>query len=192
MLSRHKKPQNSAYYIPRLWLLTDIRNDAMLEKSIAALPTGSGIIFRHYHLGENARRRRFDTIKKLANAQNHVLALSGDTHLAENWHTDGIYGAPDKLESDSNLLKLATVHDHKELAMVSGSNADAVFISPVFATRSHIDAKLLGVDGFCDLAEKAQCPAIALGGMTADNFKLIPDNIAHGWAAIDGLSKVSK
>ena len=188
MQSRHKKLQKNADKIPRLWLLTDMRNDAMLEKSITALPMGSGIIFRHYHLGEDARRRRFDALGKLAKAQGHLMILSGDPAVAKNWCADGVYGAPDKLGGDSSLLKLATVHDKKELMIASDKHVDAALISPIFKTRSHADVKLLGVDGVCRLATNAQCPALAFGGMTADNFQLIPKGIAHGWAAIDGLS----
>jgi hypothetical protein len=34
---------------PRLWLLSDERNDAVLERPCAACPRGSGFVYRHYH-----------------------------------------------------------------------------------------------------------------------------------------------
>ena len=36
--------------LPDLWLVSDARNDAVLEAALARLPRGSGFIFRHYHL----------------------------------------------------------------------------------------------------------------------------------------------
>ena len=43
---------------------------------------------------------------------------------------------------------------------------DAVFLSPVFPTRSHPEAATLGVHGFHVLAQQSPVPVIALGGMT--------------------------
>lgn len=63
-------PKNSA--LPRIWLFTDERNEAVLEQAILRLPRGSGIIFRHYHLPERVRRARFATVKKLARRKSVV------------------------------------------------------------------------------------------------------------------------
>ena len=42
------KPPNAPW--PSVWLLSDARNDAGLERALKALPRGSGFIYRHYHL----------------------------------------------------------------------------------------------------------------------------------------------
>ena len=44
--------------VPNLWLLSDARNDAVLEQAIAQLPKGSGFVFRHYHLEPTERAAR--------------------------------------------------------------------------------------------------------------------------------------
>jgi thiamine-phosphate pyrophosphorylase len=36
--------------LPTIWLLSDARNDAVLESALKRLPRGSGFVFRHYHL----------------------------------------------------------------------------------------------------------------------------------------------
>ncbi|MFN5818931.1 MAG: thiamine phosphate synthase, partial [Novosphingobium sp.] len=36
--------------LPAIWLLSDARNDAVLERALMRLPRGSGFVFRHYHL----------------------------------------------------------------------------------------------------------------------------------------------
>jgi thiamine-phosphate pyrophosphorylase len=62
--------------------------------------------------------------------------------------------------------------------------ADAVVLSPVFATRSHPGATPLGPLRFRLLARRAGLPVIALGGMDARRARRIG---ATRWAAIDGL-----
>ena len=79
--------------LPLIWLLSDARNDARLEEVFAALPQGSGFVFRHYHLGPAARRARFDTLAAVARAYGHVVVLA-DT---QEWGADGHYGVPERL-----------------------------------------------------------------------------------------------
>ena len=171
--------------LPRLWLLSDERNDARLEHSLARLPRGSGFVFRHYHLDSEARRRRFDALAKLVHAGGHRLVLSGEARLAADWGSDGIYAPPDRLGEASGQLRLATAHDAQEIALANRAGADGLFLSPVFATRSHPEAASLGAERFRELASQAKMPVIALGGMTAERAAQLG---WPRWAAIDGLS----
>jgi thiamine-phosphate pyrophosphorylase len=59
-----------------------------------------------------------------------------------------------------------------------------VLLSPVFATRSHPDAKVLGPIRFRLLAARMGCPVIALGGIDPRRAKGLG---SAAWAAIDGL-----
>ena len=94
--------------LPKLWLLSDERNDAGLEAALRALPPGSGFVFRHYHLDPEARRTRFDELAALARQSGHLVVLSG----SPDWGADGHYGAPDSLGEG---LRLATADNKKEL-----------------------------------------------------------------------------
>ncbi|QWC56579.1 thiamine phosphate synthase [Erythrobacter sp. 3-20A1M] len=171
--------------LPMLWLLTDVRNDARLEQAIARLPTGSAVVFRHYHLDEAARRKRFDARAALARKNGHAMVLSGGAETAAAWGADGAYAPPDRLGPPSELLRIATAHDADEIARAEAVEADAIMLSPVFPTRSHADAKTLGIAGFHALAEATRLPVIALGGMTAERARQLDWS---RWAAIDGLS----
>lgn len=62
------------------------------------------------------------------------------------------------------------------------SGADALFVSPVFATRSHPGTRPLGRVRFGLMTQGLKIPLIALGGMTARRAAAL--NV-HGWAAID-------
>jgi thiamine-phosphate pyrophosphorylase len=171
--------------IPHLWLVSDARNDAVLERAMARLPRGSGLVFRHYHLPPTERRGRFKTLARVARRFGHVVVLAGDAWEARAWGASGAYGAPHRLARGARMLRLATVHSLHELAQAHRARADAVLLSPVFATASHPGAKALGPGRWRLLAARAPTPVIALGGMTRQRARVLG---AARWAAIDGLS----
>lgn len=183
---RRRQPGKSA--LPRIWLISDARNDAQLERSIARLPRGSGLVFRHYHLPPQERRARFDRLAKLIRRRGGVIVLAGDARMARRWRADGYYGEPGG-GAANGLIRLLTVHDMRELgrAHAFGANPVAALISPVFATRTHPGGMTLGVARFASLARLSRLPVVALGGMTRRRSLQIAA-ITTGWAAIDGLS----
>lgn len=174
--------------LPALWLVSDARNDAVLERAMDRLPRGSGLIFRHYHLSPHARRARFTTLKRKARQRGHVVVLAADARTAKSWGAAGVYGAPDRVSRAHGLLRLATVHKLREIAGAHRARAHAVLLSPVFATASHPGGASLGPVRWRLLAARAYVPVIALGGMTARRAQA--HRIAR-WAAIDGLSTQS-
>lgn len=171
--------------LPDLWLLSDARNDAALEEALATLPEGSGFVFRHYHLEPGERRERWEMLRSIVRSKNHLIVLSGDADAGVEWGADGIYGPPGKLDKRAGLLRLATAHDAREIDLANCNGADALFLSPVFPTRSHPDGRALGATLFHDLAARSTIPVIALGGMTAERARELG---VCRWAAIDGLS----
>lgn len=185
--SNPRKPQASP--LPRLWLISDARNDAGLEPALACLPRGSGFIYRHYHLDELARRARFTRLARTARAQGHTVILAGTVAQARRWGADGAYGHACLLAPGGQSLRLVTVHSLAELRAAHAARADAVLLSPVFVTRSHPAGEVLGPVRFRAIAARAHVPVIALGGMNARRAQ------ARGierWAAIDGLSGDSR
>lgn len=161
--------------LPQIWLLSDARNDVVLERQLRQLPRGSGFVFRHYHLSEEDRHARWKALARIARARGITAILSGTARQARRWGADGAYGADRK-------ATLATAHSLRELRRVSG--AQAVLLSPVFPTRSHPGAKALGTLRFRLLASRSPVPVIALGGMSkAANRRLKWPR----WAAIDAF-----
>lgn len=172
--------------LPGIWLVTDARNDAALEAALARLPRGSGLIFRHTHLPPAERRARFAALARAARRRGHYVVLAGSARQARRWGADGAYGSPERLARGPALRRLVTVHTWRELAVAHRARADAVLISPVFATRSHPGAPALGPLRFHLLAARARVPVIALGGVTAHRARAFH---LRRWAAIDGLAK---
>jgi thiamine-phosphate pyrophosphorylase len=172
--------------LPNLWLLSDERNDAGLERALKRLPRGSGFIYRHYHLPDPERYHRFHALRRVAKAMGHTIILSDSALTATDWGADGVYGAPLALwPRRAGLLQLATAHDAREIALANAKRADAVLLSPAFATRSHPGAPSLGPVRFRQLASLSKAPVIALGGMTPATARRLQ---WPRWAAIDGLS----
>lgn len=166
--------------LPKIWLLSDARNDAALERALKRLPRGSGLIFRHYHLDPVERRARFKALQRHARHHGHRIVLSGSVAQARCWGADGAYGAD--LSRGPALLRLVTVHSLRELRRAR--RADAVLLSPVFPTRSHPGGKVLGPLRWKALAARSPVPVIALGGMNPRRAQRLK---AQHWAGIDAF-----
>lgn len=171
--------------LPDLWLLSDARNDELLARALRALPRGSAFVFRHYHLDPKSRRARFEELMSLVAQGGHLLILSGSDDQAKAWGAAGSYGPPEAVGEAPELLRVATVHDAEEMAHANAAGADAVMISPVFATRTHPGIAPLGAEKFHALAAFAEMPVIALGGMNPERARELG---WQRWAAIDGLA----
>ncbi len=170
--------------VPNLWLLSDARNDAVLEEAIARLPQGSGFVFRHYHLAPESRAARFAHLLPMLRDAEHWAIVSDSFQTAEKWGADGVYGALDNT-APAEFRWIATAHKEAEIADANEFGADAVMLSPVFPTRSHPGADTLGIERFHELAALSTVPVIALGGMNAARAEELDWPC---WAAIDGLS----
>ncbi len=171
--------------MPRLWLISDARNDAMLDHALRRLPRGSGFIFRHYHLDPVARRARFNQLAALCAGRSITLVLADTPEQARLWGADGSYGPPLPRRIGAGGIRLATAHNLRDLARAGRCAADAVLLSPVFPTRSHPGTRVLGAVRFRLLARWTKPPVIALGGMNPARAKRLD---WPRWAAIDGLA----
>lgn len=174
----------TASNLPRIWLVSDARNDAGLEQALRRLPRGSGLIFRHYHLDPAARRARFARLARAARRRGHLIALSGSVALARQWRADAAYGSPSAVSRGPAFPRLVTAHSLKEMAKARPARAAAILLSPAYPTRSHPGARTLGPLSFRLLAARTHIPVIALGGMNPRRAARLG---AHRWAAVDGL-----
>ena len=171
--------------LPRLWLMTDERQGDALWNALERLPCGAGIVFRHNRLAPTERRALFDRVRRIARRRGLVLLLAGTPQLADAWGADGSHGRGPAREGG---LRSAAVHDLAEIRAAERNGADFLFLSPVFVTRSHPGARLLGALGFGRLARRTHLPVIALGGMNARRGRRLERLGAYGWAGIDAWS----
>ncbi|MES2444063.1 MAG: thiamine phosphate synthase [Pseudomonadota bacterium] len=165
--------------IPAIWLMTDARMGEELWAALDRLPRGAGVVVRHYGLDPRTRRFLIRRVAKVARKKNLTLVIAGGNQgFAHAGVHNGRGGARTRLRTES-------AHSRREAVAAARRGADAVFVSPVFATRSHPGARALGPVRFGLMARELGVPVIALGGMDAKRGRRLRGLGASGWAAID-------
>jgi len=163
--------------LPRLWLMTDERQGKGLFDAIGRLPADAGIVFRHHGLSEADRRALFERVKSVAPGP---VLLAGPAGQARAWGADGSHGS-----GRGAGLRSAPVHDYAEMRAAERDGAAFIFLSPAFPTKSHPQARPLGLARFAWLARRTTLPVIALGGMDEVRGRRLASFGAYGWGAID-------
>lgn len=157
--------------------MTDERLGARLFEAIARLGPDGGVVFRHYSLADWARRALFDRVRA---THPGLILLAGPATQAADWGADGSHG-----RGPGEGLRSVPAHSHAEIRAAERDGASLLFLSPVFATRSHPEARPLGIARFAWLARRTSLPVIALGGMNEARGKRLASFGAYGWAGID-------
>lgn len=159
--------------------MTDERMGDVLGAAIArAAEAGAGVIVRHHHSPVAIRRALASEVL----ASGAVLGLSRDPLLAVDLGADFVHNPV----GESGALPFSlSVHDDAQAREAARRSPAFVFVSPLYATRSHPDAEPLGEAKAAQLATLAGCPAYALGGVTQSRGEELIARGWAGWAAID-------
>jgi len=167
--------------------MTDERQGEALWPALRALPRGSGVVIRHHARGEKERRALIASARIIARRRRLMVVVAGAERQAQRARADGFHKRSARIAHGA-LIHTVAVHNRQELVMAERAHADLIFVSPVFATRSHHGARALGRARFAWLARRTKIPVIALGGMTARRWRSLRERGAYGWAAIDALT----
>lgn len=177
---RRRHPSH-AKELPRRWLMTDPRLGDGLWDALAALPSGSGVIFRHYALPPAARRALLVRVAQVARRRGLMLVVAGESRrtraLAHGRHRGAL---------------TAPVHSRREAIAAIRNGAKLLFVSPVHATRSHPGARSLGPARLGLLIRGLDVPVIALGGMNERRWRALRPLGVLGWAGIDAWAPDQK
>ena len=164
---------------PTRWLMTDERMGDALWTALARLPRGGGVVFRHHATPPADRRALFGRVRAICRRRGLVLVLAGREH----WRgVDGVHG---RRSRSRGQLVTWPAHDRREAVTAVRAGAVLVFVSPVFATRSHPGAPARGPLRAGLVARGLPVVRIALGGMTAARYAQVAPHDFAGWAAID-------
>ena len=164
--------------LPTIWLMTDERIGDLLG-AVRRLPRGAGVVFRHYATPAGERRRLWRAVRRIARARGLVLVRAGAEPLPGEM---GVYG-----RASGDGVRTWPAHDRREALAGKRAGAEALFVSPVFATRSHPGAAALGARRARAIGAGLGMPLVALGGVDARRFRSLRG--FAGWAAIDGLTR---
>lgn len=179
MLMRRRHP------IPKIWLMTDPRFGEELLPAVRKLPSGSGVIFRHYALEEKKRRALYRQVRHICRLRGHIVLLADKERIAIRWLADGFH---QRCIHRSNMLQSIPVHNWRELALARLYTCEILLVSPIFATNSHPEARPMGLHRLNRMAARAgRAKILALGGVTRQKARMLNPRLVYGWAAIDGL-----
>ncbi|RYY28006.1 MAG: thiamine phosphate synthase [Sphingomonadales bacterium] len=159
--------------LPNIWLMTDERMGDALWDALERLPAGSGVVFRHYGVPRDERQRTFARVERIARRRRLRLVLAG----------------PGGEHNQRGRTFTAAAHSRAEAISAIRAGAALLFVSPVFATRSHPGGRTLGRARLGLLIRGLNVPVIALGGMDARKARGLRQLGIHGWAAIDAWTR---
>lgn len=165
---------------PICWLMTDERREGALWGDLARLPRGGGVIFRHYDTPAAERRMLFERVRRIARARGLVLVRAGAVPMRGE---AGVHG------QRGRGLVTWPAHDRRQALAGVRAGATMLFVSPVFATRSHPGARGIGAARAATIARGLPVVVIALGGMDMRRWRRIRALGFDGFAAIDAWGR---
>jgi thiamine-phosphate pyrophosphorylase len=192
------KGAGNRHGLPALILITDRTRLPDPTPAVRRLPRGSAVIVRDY--GWPGRRALALRLARLCRARGLRLLVAGDARLARATGAGGLHLPERQVAAASHAWRLwrppgflvtAAAHHPRAIALAARFGADAVLVSPVFATASHPAAPTLGVLRFARLLRQTPLPAYALGGITPANARRLAGTGAAGLAGISGVAGIA-
>jgi thiamine-phosphate pyrophosphorylase len=159
---------------------------------INCLPKGSGFILRHYLFSD--RKRLALQVVKACRERNLLCFIAGDLQLCMHIKADGIHLPEHLLRrptyglshfKQQGGLVTAAAHSLSAGLLAQKYGVDGVFVSPVFATKSHVGSPHLGLMRFSQITQHLSVPAFALGGIKLSQTTRLKKSGAYG---IGGIS----
>jgi len=178
--------------LPLLFAFSDEARSPDPMALINRLPQGSGFIFRHDFFPD--RKRLALQVVKACHKRNVLCLIASDLQLCIYAKADGIHFPEHLLRrpvygllhfKQRGGLVTAAAHSLSAGLIAQNYGADAVFISPVFSTKSHVDSAQLGLMRFAQITQHLSIPAFALGGIDLSQTTRLKKSGAYG---IGGIS----
>ncbi|MDA0368788.1 MAG: thiamine phosphate synthase [Proteobacteria bacterium] len=179
--------------LPPVILVTDEQRMPDPLAAMAGLRAGDAVLLRHYRAPD--RRDLAYALAAACRAARLRLIVGGDVALAQTVGAHGVH-FPERLAARAGsarharrgFLVTAAAHSWRALVAAHRHGADAVLLSPVFATASHPGATGIGACRFAALAHRSPVPVYALGGITATTAGRLAATGAVGIAAIGAFT----
>ena len=176
--------------LPAVVLMTDDTREVDWLAAVAALPPASAVIVRHRDAA--ARERLARALRPLCLARRIALLIADDPALAQRVGAGGVHlperhiaRAPGVKALNRRWLVTCAAHSAAAVRRSLAVRADAVFVSPVFATASHPERRALGVTRFAALARESTA-AYALGGVDMKTIRRLQAHRIVGIGLIGG------
>lgn len=179
--------------LPNLLFFTDPERTPDPERVAERLPAGAAVVFRAF--GAPDATAQGLRLREITRRRGLSLMVGADEALALEVEADGLH-LPERLVSTLPELRTAhpdwlitlAAHDEQAARAGAAAGADALVVSPVFASRSPSAGAPLGVDGLKRIVEAVETPVYALGGVRADTVPRLLDTGIVGIAAVEALN----
>ena len=181
--------RSASHHLPYPWpggfFLTDPQRTPDPVACIAALPSGVGVIYRHF-----GQDNRFDIATKIRKAcyfKGVPFLIANDPHLARAAKADGVHW-PEAKAHHARTWRGRFHFQTQSVHSASGMRravCDAVLFSTVFPSNSPSAGEAMGAIRFRALARSTDKSVYALGGVNGDTAGQICG--VAGLAAIEGF-----
>lgn len=131
-------------------------------------------------------------MKKLCHCKGVKLIINDNVQIAKECGADGVHLG----QNDVSCAKAREILGEKAVIGVSArtpelalkaqnDGADYIGVGAAFPTSTKQDAKHLGIEGLRKVCKSVDIPAVAIGGITAENVKEL------AYSGVDGIAVVS-
>lgn len=170
--------------------MTDVSRGFDAIGAVEAAPSGAALIIRDYQRPD--RETYASELINITREAGLYSLLAGDPVLADRLGADGVHlpeGLSDHAALANRLGLLVTISAHSGPAAARAARlgADAILLSPIFATTSHPEARPLGPLAASQIAANTPTPVIALGGVDLETTRRLYGKQFAGIAAISGF-----
>lgn len=157
---------------------------------IKNLPKNSAIIFREYDLNRVAREKMAREVFDICRKNNQRILIGKDYELAQTLGADGVHFSdrqefPAQINRQQNFMITLACHNFSSVLKSQNLPVDAIFLSPIFPTKSHEGAPVLGLEILKKAMNTSKIPIFALGGVNEENLKILQSLGAQGFGGID-------
>lgn len=179
--------------LPPVALMMDDLRLADPLAAARALPRGSLVILRARDA--ETRVRLAEALQPIVRERDLIFLVAADPALAARVGADGLH-LPEARANEAHRwrahhagwLITCAAHSLRAVLRAGRVRADAVLLSPVFATQSHEGKTPLGPLHFRILARAATLPVYALGGIDAETARHLAGARCAGLAAVGALA----
>ncbi len=179
--------------LPSLLFFTDPDRVPRPEAVVERLPPGAGVVYRAFGALDAVERGR--RLREIAEANGLMLLVGAHPGLAEGIGAHGLH-MPERLAAEIPRLRAehprwlitAAAHDLGAVAAAERAGADAIVVSPVFASNSPSAGQPMGVEGLRRCVQATSLPVYALGGVRASTVEALTGSGVVGFAAVEALA----
>lgn len=176
--------------MPRLWLFSDPERAPNPLPLMDRLPPGAGVVYRPF--GAPDRAAIAADLAAACRAMRLSLLIGADPRLAQAVGANGVHW-PSRLAHKIGGCRQArpdwwvTCAAHSWADLRRASTADAVFLSPIFPTRSASARPVIGLGRARSWLGGVHAPVIALGGVGLKHMAALAQAGFSGAAGVDWI-----